>query len=270
MRIISKFKDYYDNVSPIDVSGKIWNRETYYTEIPQTDFSFKRSNQKRMTKSMGNFQSALILNKSINNPLTKDQQLYIASLLDDAPNIHYNSNYSRDASKDYYFILCLCGQLTYYVVHTLKDSNKIIIYDSYDKYEKDYISDKENMGLLFGKMGNSEWINKYRNNKLNTDILISLKSPVFIISKLVDFSHMTNREYYLIVNPSLKSFNIHSLLNPFEVYQEIDRFINNDMVHVEPCDFVMSDELKRDSKGMDKWSFKQRGPKERKKKKLAI
>ncbi|MCK5018685.1 MAG: hypothetical protein KAS32_16610, partial [Candidatus Peribacteraceae bacterium] len=74
----------------------------------------------------------------------------------------------------------------------------------------------------------------------------------------------------LTINPLLLSIGAQTVLNPWNTYMELDRYIGNDMVDSPLDSFEMSDELKRDSKGMDKWSFKQRGPKARKQKKRLI
>jgi hypothetical protein len=71
----------------------------------------------------------------------------------------------------------------------------------------------------------------------------------------------------IFVNPLLSKYKFERVISPWEAAQRIERYLSNDLVKEPLNDFKMSDLLKRDSKGMDKWSFKQRGPKKRKIKK---
>jgi len=263
MRIISPFKDYYDNVVN-DISGRVWVRETFSCTAPRLSYD---------KKTLLGISSALSsdnkLNKKINNPLSLEQSKYIATMLQDLPNVYYNAKIKE---KDQFFILCLCGVMYYFVIHkSLKQSwvngnleikTKDIIYNNYDEYDENHKT--RNKYFFERTLSFMDWLRKYKDNPINKEILLSFKSPIFII----DSSRILPKgELLLIINPLLKNYNLQAIFNPFNIYQDLDRFINNDLVMYEPCDINLSDDLMRDSKGFDKHSFRQVGPKKRKQKK---
>ena len=59
-------------------------------------------------------------------------------------------------------------------------------------------------------------------------------------------------------NPILKDYGIQKIIDPFTIYQEIKFFLSNDLVEDPMKDFQITDDLKRDSKGFDKWSFRRK------------
>ena len=68
------------------------------------------------------------------------------------------------------------------------------------------------------------------------------------------------------INPRFADYKLQSVFDPWTAYQEIDMYLNNQLaVNMEPT-LERSQELIRDSKGFDDWSFKQKGPKARKRK----
>lgn len=103
----------------------------------------------------------------------------------------------------------------------------------------------------FTNKGVDKWLDEH-NRRDFSDIFLKIGSPVFLID---------NREE-MVINPILKSIGFQSIIDPWTAYQEIDRYLGNDLVKDQLADFKMSDELKRDSKGFDKWSFKN-GPKKK-------
>jgi hypothetical protein len=101
-------------------------------------------------------------------------------------------------------------------------------------------------------------VNDYLN--IHQDFFVSLfhrfKVPIFIINW--EFIIGKGRCFRVILNPSLKDHQLAPLFPPWQTYQDIERFIGNDLVEDRLENFKMSDALKRDSKGFDKHSFKRR------------
>ena len=75
------------------------------------------------------------------------------------------------------------------------------------------------------------------------------------------------RNTNFVVNPCMADYKLQNVFHPYEAHQAVDMFLGNELVMCTLKDFNMSDELMRDSKGMDKWSFRQKGPKKRKQRK---
>jgi len=60
----------------------------------------------------------------------------------------------------------------------------------------------------------------------------------------------------LILNPRLSEYKFQKIMDPFTCYQEIEMFLGNDLAKQIDPNIHISDELKAQSKGFDKWSFR--------------
>lgn len=160
-------------------------------------------------------------------------------------------------------VVGFCGR--FYILYT----SESIIDTTPSKFTKKYNESSEFkiddnyrwFGVPFTDKSHDDLITNEFNNSIANAICLTLGTPVFSIEyRKRDSPRVTK-------NPILRSIGFHLIMDPWSTYQEIDRYLGNDMVDVKNVPFDMSDELKRDSKGMDKWSFKQVGPKKRKGKK---
>lgn len=239
MRIIGKTQDYYDGAGQFS-SEPVWVRKE----------------QKTTTKKLGEYG---IDNQTIHKLETMCGRVPRPD--DDLP----------------FVIVVFCGKphIVWYKSQYLGRPQDIIsaaspssMVEKWNKVRKS--TDKE---MFLDKGGPSIWL-RYRFNDRAmrlwydeygnidfSDVHRAIKSPIF----LIDQRYRADDE--IIVNPTLKEYGFQCVIPPWEAYTELERFISNDMVDCPLDDFTMSDELKRDSKGMDEWSFKQRGPKARKSKK---
>jgi hypothetical protein len=87
------------------------------------------------------------------------------------------------------------------------------------------------------------------NLEISVEAFIAVHSPIFNISRVGGTT-------FIIVNPILKGLNFASQVDPFTAYQEIEMYIGNELaVQMDPNVKRTDDEI-RDSKGMDKWSFR--------------
>lgn len=85
-------------------------------------------------------------------------------------------------------------------------------------------------------------------------IFLTLKVPLFILENTWVISR--GRLIRVIINPFLKPRNLVNLFPLFQVYQDIERFLGNELAEDRMRSFSISDDLKRDSKGFDKYSFR--------------
>ena len=96
-----------------------------------------------------------------------------------------------------------------------------------------------------------------KNYRVKDEVFIHYRSPILAIERDT-----------LRVNPNLKSFGFHSVMDPYTAYQELSMFMDNNMAQqLDPIP-KMTDELKVHAHGFNQWSFrthKEDSPKARKK-----
>lgn len=132
-----------------------------------------------------------------------------------------------------------------------------------DKSDHIHLDDGESLRYFRQHFNDKMWENWKQNHQdrpLWGDLHRVFKSPLWMVLP-------EGRHYTIIINPILNKVGFQCVLDPWTITQSLERYVGNDMVDTPLDGFEMSDELKRDSKGMDEWSFKQRGPKPRKQKK---
>ena len=182
--------------------------------------------------------------------------------------------YGRDNFSKYFrYIIGFCGKVM--PVNVIIDKGEHIPYVDFDEFTNVVEKDKElntilldtilsdyrifNNTKMFGmsKKSDKVWHSLYDNSKNVYDIFIDLNTPLFLIP--CGFSYNTgssNRQ--LIVNPVLKDINFQRIKDPFTAFQEIERFITNDLVKETPIP-EFDDSIKRDYHGFGDMSFKNRG-----------
>ena len=84
-----------------------------------------------------------------------------------------------------------------------------------------------------------------------TDLFQHFKVPIFYI-----YSH--SYENKLVLNPCLKTLGFYRYMNPITAYQEIFRFVANDLADAKDKNTIFSDKIIAASKGFGhKYAFKQ-------------
>jgi len=185
-----------------------------------------------------------------NTEYSNETNRTLVNIWNDSPNIN----------SDELFIVGFCGKI--YIAISKYTNNELI--GSYIKPLK-----KENF-KYWDYHKYTDWMQKYSYQDFS-NIFIDIKSPIFIIKNSYIGYSLSKRNYFgynLIINPCLRDFKLQSAFNPVQAYQEIEMFLSNQMVMVDDPDIKRSDELIRDSKGFNNWSFKQQGPKKRKRRKI--
>lgn len=92
----------------------------------------------------------------------------------------------------------------------------------------------------------------------SAEIFIKYNTPVFASI----YSHSDNK-YMMYRNPVLTNLSFFTQFGSFEAYGEIDMYVCGVLGNTEDNMIDISDEVRRDQKGFDKWSFKNKPTKKR-------
>jgi len=236
MKIISKFHDYYDKVGFYS-DEPLWIRKTetlYFQKTKKSIFSY-------------------------------NQLCFLDNMIHDLPK-PYLVSYRGYIHNHYqrYKILLIGGKLKVFYISC--DNKPFFIHD-YTLYmesicEHDIVN---NRYTPFNNKVLKEWFNRFNIEEKLIDIHLILNSP------LIQINYTFDRDICIEKNPCLKLYNLQKLIHPFEIWQDIEMFLSNQMAQkeIEMPDF--GDEIKRDYHGMDEWSFKKKiNTKKRKQKKSKI
>ena len=241
MRVISKFKDYYDGCRAWRDEGLVYVREMKTIEWRKLD---NRAREKL-------------------SPLTKAR----AAL----PNMSYRSNVVTTA------VIGFCGKVYPVMYANTHFNNELSVegkatYDSKsfeaelrklkgkrDTWERHY---NEAIRLLgrntttkyrgefeFTHLGWSKFTENF-NNDIGDDIFVHLSAPVVLLT-----------EHDLVINPCLKDYSFMTQLDPYTAYQELSMYVGNNLATQMDPNIDRTQDLIRDQKGFDKWSFRKVGKK---------
>lgn len=199
---------------------------------------------------------------------------FIKSLYNDFPKPIYHSRGSNSADYNVFelnskaYLLFLCGKVyPFYMAHyktfrmndwEIKFTSRIPS-DFKKKMEFHYKFNEDNWRLVYNKFDDKA-LDDFKTNLFNNrsriyKLFIDYKIPMFLVYSSHNSSY-SNHE--VIFNPILKDYGVQKIIDPFTIYQEIKFFLSNDLVEDPMKNFQMSDNLKRDSKGFDKWSFRRK------------
>ena len=118
---------------------------------------------------------------------------------------------------------------------------------------------EDNWSLIYNKFDDKVFEDFKTHLHNNRDRIYKLFIDYKVPLLLVGGNHCSHyRNLDIILNPILKDYGIQKIIGPFTIYQEIKFFLSNDLVEEPMKDFQITDDLKRDSKGFDKWSFRRK------------
>jgi len=268
MRIIRWFRDYYDGVSHYDSGGNIWRRKSFWFRLPEIAAGEKRIDAvEKQLKSVYD-QETLPLK------LSEEQQLFLVNAFNESPTPEDYVVVNPPKDNKWWArtivtplkrgVLGYCGKLYYLVIDDDKKELK-----SFKSFEEalEKIKDAERPGrfsksfssLFHKKLGLQEWEQKYQNHPALANIFFALKSPIFIICVKPEKEHTAYRSAEVVVNPRLSYYGLQRIFPPAVAHQDIDYFIGNFLTNIQDVGFERTDELIRDSKGFDDWSFRKMG-----------
>jgi len=228
VKIYSKFTDYYDYVTG------------YHSETPV----WKRINSEHRDRDEWH-----MLN------MKKETIAYIDNMFYDMESLYLGNN-NYDSNPDVRKRMFIVGGKAYRyyaeILEYFKESAvKYRDKDSMIKTIRNKYRVKQNTGTgrYYRKdttLNDEQWNKKYWDNPRNIDIHLELESPLIVISSYnAAFSGQT-----LTINPNLKRMGF-TVLNPYQVYQDIEMLLGNQMVSQVDSSIPRTDKQKIQAHGMD-------------------
>jgi len=209
-------------------------------------------------------------------------QLYIRDqeeLLLDRDDIEYlklvNIRRIRLYNSDYFIYIIpiiFCGKLYYCIkmliyksksnswieryFYKLEDLNDFI--ESNEEFDEYKLNENKYWSINFKLFLNN-------NETLRTDICVKYKTPIIVINNYKNYNDRSHEnKNTMIINAKLNDYEFYKCKDSFAAFQEIMMFNSNILTNPEKTIPIISDELKIQSKGFDKWSFRKYPKEERK------
>jgi len=231
MRIISPFKDYYDNIQAYGIEESL---------------NFIREPKKHIQK--------------LSFQIKRDKDIIPLFW----PYEHTNQN---DYVKIEYIIIGFCGHWHLCVKITENKETQAKFLYSFEEYEA-YRKQTKNLALI--DHYNARWNSFFVFDNPEEPIGKKLKSTFNKVKYLNDISTFQWYEAPIIIvtvdrskaqktftaNGSLREYKFEKVKDPYTAYQEISMFVSGVLGHEEDHPSLMSDDVMRDKKGFDNWSFK--------------
>lgn len=162
------------------------------------------------------------------------------------------------------YLLLFCGQIFPILeIYEYKSGESVEYKTDFFFDSKSVISYLESIQYTFKK---TRWISSSRSDNGSKDYFISFfnirntfehlhhefKSPIILIEKSIEFSKGNK----VIINPILKDYKIQKIISPTEAFQNIYMFVGGVLTNNPKMPDSITDEIKRDQHGFDKFSFK--------------
>lgn len=218
MRIISKFKDYYDGLMDYsnDRLNRVWLRKKEEFFIPK--FRLKEIDKSHFYWGY------------------KIHMFYLVVAGKVYPVLRY-----AEEGKLEKFKFNASGYRYYF---TLEDFDK----EHPEQTRSRYNSKSANVGYEKGKI-KDDWKDFFKEYSDLTELCLEFKTPVFVIKR----ERTKDKDgFKCITNINLKDIEFYKVMDPYTVYQELDMFMSNVMVNDEMPPSPMSDLEKIDSHGFDR------------------
>jgi len=146
----------------------------------------------------------------------------------------------------------------------LNDYISYLISNKYNSYKEKVLKELfEKNDMISLNLTKKSWdACQKRFDKENVeDFFIEINAPIFLILERGFSDHV------IIKNPCLKDIGFESFKPPFEAFQEISMFLGNVLTSDKMPEVKITDNILRDEKGFDDWSFrKQKDERKRKQK----
>ena len=232
MRIISNFKDYYDVVLS-------HGQDVSTTFIRKTKEYDNKSTEVKLLKS--------ILYTDDLDEIVVDNSRY------------FNSDYNLSVNSGN--ILFFCGKIYPFttIYHTIDYKQTLSYHYDFNSVDK-YIIAHGNKKTR-EEWGKNSKLFKYFRHYFSKDKLNKLFNIKLDNNKLIKLHHELGSPYFLYnktltINPVLKEIEFYKTLDVYSTYQEIDMFLTGILGDSEPKIIEVSDTIKKEKHGFDKWSFK--------------
>jgi hypothetical protein len=250
MRIISSFKDYYDNGLSYGIDPNI----VYVREKSTIDLDYTKCNQyKLILDAMEYANEALhcvvafcgkmypVYEISWGNCDTKYITKYYYSL-----EALYNAVFSDK------FIDFVESTISVGLNNNINTKQRKAIAREVVSGNQKLFKEKYNYSLR-RSINPKEYDDMFMAKNIGDDYFRKHKSPI------LKFHQNNRRDYVLTINPKLYKINFISQIDPINAYQEISMYIGNNLVEQKDPLVNMTDEVKAEIHGFDKWSFRNPG-----------
>jgi len=168
-------------------------------------------------------------------------------------NVYINSVY-RQAEHFAVIIIDKC----YFglVINDYSKSHYFYTEESFKKY-----LDENNMTLHKYKYGFFTGLNKlpFSCIDIGYDFAIKYRSPIFVYA--IGANEKDPSKYSFIKDAFLKKYEFYKAMEPQVIYQKIQQFVSGVLSNPEKEPWPISDKLKAESHGFDKWSFRRKSKK---------
>lgn len=247
MRIISSYKDYYDCLNDLTDTYHIWKREITENIININDPIYKNINNKFIP-----FADICIIHNN--------------KKIECAYGFTYESAFIETR------LLIFCGKPYLCIIYETPYSNGIK--STFDLNEVKTHLKCYGFDIIKSSYFYKECFNKieilYENPLLNIpkcikDLNIIYKEPIIIVSinSIKDNWKFFNRfkknkdiKFFISTNISLKTIGFQKILSVNECYQELENYIWNTLISDELPKINISDKLKAETHGFNKFSFR--------------
>lgn len=248
MKIISKFKDYYDPLQTHDPSTGVYERKTEEVLVDWVgygDARYAKEKEYSVKSGLLGFCGKLYPFVKYTKTGNPTEFIYSFDLFKVLRDYLLTIEYSRSTWYGWYgwYGLITVGKWTKI------DNAKLW-------FEQDWqtlIDNKRNSRYEPNTGKRADYIDPSK-------IFLDYKVPCFVLEKTEE-SHKCGK-FALILNPRLADYNFYRVVDTYSAYQEIEMFLNNQIVrrddpYIEP----VPDTIKAESHGFDKWSFRKVGKK---------
>lgn len=246
MRIISKFKDYYDGIQGLGFDDNlVFVRHTIEKEINEKEVNSLLQNRNRLhfdTYQWNDYKS---------QNLFPNMKKYKMNQYD---------NIIWDIKTNY---LIFCGKIYIYYVANINFKTNIYAWclDDLIKYLDMNVKYSKDTSKYHFFINSSGYKNEYsrfeasfeENKDIDmTDLCIKYNCPIILIQSLYTYSN----QYKIVLNPELKNMGFQRVFAPYQAYQEIEMFLGNILVNDKDKMIKLSDKDRLHKAGFDKWSFR--------------
>jgi len=258
MRIISKFRDYYDTVQGYGIDKSIVFLRKHYNEpLKYKEFNSELNRGREIWQD--DRDNLLVLNHSSWN---REYEINFESGLIGFCGKVYPVGIIQYFEKPFDSLTESKHQAVYSSDEIISFLKKIKAKKALNKFLKKLENKKYNWfnkktfskeiaDVFFSKMGNSDYIKIFLNHK----------TPIFYVRIIGDanikyHTDVQLKEDEILINPVLQEFNFYKIFDPYTAFQEISMFISGVLGVGTPETTTISDEDMKYKKGFDDWSFK--------------
>jgi len=260
MRIISKFFDYYDKALAHGIDPKlVYVRETKQVDVGS--ISYKESNKHNLRTNSEVFRLADTIGNAFNFVC---QEVCLVVCFCGRMYPVYNFNFGHSES--------LKGYKHYYSIESLRADVFSKAFE--DKLFEDFgydgtaytlsdlrkVLNNEKNHLYWGDSVKIEEFDSYIGKEIGDDIFRHFDVPILAIP-----AKGRSRDIKVTLNPRLNEIDFIKVVDPVTAFQEISMYLGSNLAKQKDPDVKLSDEVKAEIHGFDKWSF--RRPKDTRKRK---